>query len=362
MTRALELAALGRGRTSPNPMVGAVVVRGGEIVGEGWHRRAGEPHAEVLALAAAGGKADGADLYVNLEPCVHHGRTPPCVGAILAAGIRRVWAAVPDPNPLVNGKGAASLREKGVAVDIGLMAVEAGRLNEVYLKHMATGLPFVTLKMALSLDGKLATRDGDARWITGEESRRAAHEMRAASDAVMVGVGTVLADDPLLNVRLPGWGEGRQPRRVVLDSLLRMPAASRMLRETPGIGTWVATTRHAPAERAKALEAAGAEVIVVPGRGRRVDLARLLRELGDRGVAGLLVEGGAGVFTAALAKGLADKVAAFIAPVIIGGRKAVSPVLGRGAGSMAEALRLGGVRAKVLGEDVLIEGYVHRPD
>jgi diaminohydroxyphosphoribosylaminopyrimidine deaminase/5-amino-6-(5-phosphoribosylamino)uracil reductase len=356
MRLALELAERGRGWTSPNPVVGAVVTAGGEIVGEGWHERVGGPHAEVVALTAAGVRARGADLYVTLEPCAHHGRTPPCTGAILAAGVRRVIVPVTDPNPRVDGRGLALLREKGVEVITGVLEQEARRRIEAYRKHVVTGIPFVTLKMAVSLDGKIATRTGDARWITGPASRERVHRMRAAADAVLVGVGTVLADDPALNARPPG-GDVHQPLRVVIDSRLRTPTAGRLFRETGG-RVVIATTEAAPDDRAAALEALGADVLRVPGDGPRVDPARLLRELGSRGVTSLLVEGGAGVFTAFVEAGLADKVVAFVAPVIIGGSTAPTPVGGLGAATMADCLRLTGTLVETEGDDAVIQGYL----
>ncbi len=360
MSRALELAARGRGTASPNPMVGAVVVRDGTVVGEGWHVRPGQPHAEVLALRAAGELARGADLYVTLEPCAHQGRTPACTDAIIGAGISRVFTAMVDPNPLVNGAGIEKLRAARILVETGLMEEAARRLNEAYFRWITAGVPFVTLKMALSLDGKAATRTGDSRWISNEEARRLAHEWRAACDAVMVGVGTILTDDPLLTARLPGYA-GRQPLRVIVDSSLRTPLGCRMLRETPDIPVIVATNPGALPRHAEALRKAGAEVLRVPGCGPRVDLAALLGELGRREITSVLLEGGAGLFTSVLEQGLADKVAAFIAPLIIGGTKAPSPFQGRGADTMADALRLGDVTLTVLGDNVLVEGYPGKP-
>ena len=278
MARALELAGKGRGWTSPNPMVGAVVVRDGRVVGEGYHPRDGEAHAEANALKEAGGESRGADLYVNLEPCSHYGRTPPCVSAILEAGIRRVFVAVEDPDPRVNGLGISNLEKHGIEVELGLMKHEARKLNEYYFKYRETGRPFTVMKMALSLDGKIATRGGDSRWITGEAARKMVHEMRSGVDAVMVGVGTLLLDDPLLNVRMTGTG-GPHPRRVIVDSHLKTPPSSRLFRETPEIETLVATTEKASLDAAVALENAGGKILRIPGSGVRVDLGGLMAEL-----------------------------------------------------------------------------------
>lgn len=356
MGRALRLARRGAGATSPNPMVGAVVVREGRVVGEGFHRRAGTPHAEVHALRAAGPLAAGATLYVTLEPCDHHGRTPPCTEAILAAGVRRVVAAVADPNPLVAGRGLERLRGAGVDVVVGVREGEARELNESFFKYITTGRPFVTLKYAMSLDGKAAARTGASRWISGEASRALAHRLRARHDAVMVGVGTALADDPLLTVR---HGGGRDPVRIVVDSRLRLPPAARVVAAAAASAapTWVAATPEAPAERRAALEAAGATVITVPDREGRVDLAALMDELGRREVTSVLLEGGPTLAAAALDAGLVDKVAAFVAPLLLGGAAAPGPVGGTGVPTPAEGLRLERVRVRRVGGDLLITGY-----
>ncbi len=264
MARAIELAARARGRTSPNPMVGAVLVRGDAIVGEGFHARAGESHAETIALAQAGTAARGADLYVNLEPCSHHGRTPPCADAIVQAGVARVFAAMRDPNPKVDGRGIARLRAAGVKVQVGLLGDEAARLNEIYCTNVTTGLPQVTLKIGMSLDGKTATRTGEARWITGEASRKRVHEMRDTVDAVLVGIGTILADDPDLTTRLAG-ADCRHPDRVVIDSHLRIPSRARVLAHRNRGRTILIAGPHAAESRVRELRELGAEVIVVDG-------------------------------------------------------------------------------------------------
>lgn len=363
MRRALRLACRGVGRTSPNPAVGAVVVAGGRVVGEGYHRRAGEPHAEPLALAQAGEQARGATLYVTLEPCCHHGRTPPCTEAILAAGIRRVVAATVDPNPRVAGKGLARLEQAGVRVEVGLLREEAEALNEPYLTYIRTGRPFLHLKLAVSLDGKVATETGDSRWISGPAARRLTHRWRARYDAVLVGVGTVLADDPLLTVRM--GVRGRHPIRIVADSLARTPPGARLF--TAGLGgeggpVWIATTPAAPPARLEALRQAGAEVILCPaGRDDRVDLAWLMEELGRRGITGVLAEGGPRLAGAALRGQLVHRLSLFVAPLLIGGDRAPGVLAGAGVSRVAEGWRLDRLRVRRVGQDWLFDGYPVRP-
>lgn len=352
--RTLELAARARGLTSPNPLVGAVVVRDGQVVGEGYHRRAGLPHAEIEALQAAGEAARGATLYVNLEPCCHTGRTGPCTEAIIAAGVKRVVAAMVDPNPLVAGKGIMRLREAGIDVAVGVMEEEAHRLNEAFIKYVTARRPFVILKTAMSLDGKIATVTGESRWITGEAAREYVHQLRNTCDAVLVGIGTVLKDDPSLTTRLPEGG--RDPVRVILDSSARLPLAARVLTQDSEAPTLVATTEMAPTERVAALRQAGAEVLVC-GRGPQVNLDLLLAELAAREIVSLLVEGGSTVNASFLLQGLVDKVVWFIAPRIIGGREALGPVGGSGIRHLARAIRLTETVVKQLGADLCVEGY-----
>jgi diaminohydroxyphosphoribosylaminopyrimidine deaminase/5-amino-6-(5-phosphoribosylamino)uracil reductase len=367
MRRALDLAARGLGRTSPNPAVGAVVVTGGRVVGEGCHQRAGEPHAEPLALAQAGAAARGATLYVTLEPCCHQGRTPPCTDAILAAGIARVVYACGDIDPRCRGRGEATLREAGVEVTRGVLEDEARRLNEAYIRHKLTGRPFVTLKLACTLDGHTATCTGDSRWISGEASRERVHRLRDRSDAIMVGVGTVLTDDPQLTARLPE-GEGRHPLRVVVDALARTPADARVI-TGPG-SCLVAVTEAAPPADVARLREAGAEVADLPaaeGSGQpAVDLPALMDHLGARAVMSVLLEGGAALAGAMVRAGLVGKHIYFIAPRLLGGTGA--PVLaGPGVATMAEAQPLEFTSVEHLGRvgrgggdvmgDVMIEAY-----
>lgn len=355
--RTLALAELGRGLVSPNPMVGAVLVRDGRIVGEGHHEGPGLPHAEVLALREAGEAARGATLYVNLEPCNHQGRTGPCAEAIIEAGVARVVAAMRDPNPIVDGRGFARLREAGVEVREGVLREEAERLNEAFAKHVRTGLPFVTWKMAASLDGKVASRDGTSRWITGPEARADVHRLRAASDAIVVGAGTALADDPSLTVRMPGY-RGRPPLRVLVDARGRVPARGDLFSgEAP---TLVATTALAPEERRGEWAAAGAEVLVYEAEGERVPLARLMEELGKRDVQAVLLEGGPTLAWSALEEGVVDRVVVYLAPKLIGGAEAPTVLGGRGFAPIGSALRLRIRAFDPVGEDLKVEAVVVR--
>ncbi len=362
MEEALALAARGAGRTSPNPMVGAILAAGdGRVIGRGHHERAGGPHAEVAALGEAGEAARGATLYVTLEPCAHQGRTPPCAPAIAEAGVSRVVAAAQDPNPLVNGAGMALLRERGVAAEVGLCAREAVRLNEGFFRWTKSGRPFVTLKAAASLDGRIALRTGESRWISGPESRAWAHVLRDRADAILAGVETVRKDDPLLTAR-PEGKEGKPLIRIVLDSLLTTPEEARVLPPDRGVATILAATEAAPEERAKRLEAAGAEVLRFPADpAGRVPLAPLLEELGRRGALHLLVEGGGRVHGSFLNEGLADKILFFLAPMIIGDQDAPGAVTGAGPPRLEEARRLEHMRYERIGEDLLVEGYLGPP-
>ena len=358
MRRALALAERGIGGVSPNPMVGAVIVRDGRVLGEGFHRRAGLPHAEAEALAAAAAAGEsvvGATMYVTLEPCNHHGRTPPCSEAVVRAGIAHLVYAVADPNPQAMG-GAVRLRAAGVRVTAGVCEREAAELNRFFLHAVRSGRPYVVAKYAMSLDGRIACRTGDSKWITGDDARRRAHELRRMVDAVVVGSGTLIADDPSLTVRLPGI-EGVQPLRVVLDSTGRTPLASRVFTDEFASRTLLATTAALCEERAHAFAERGVQVLQLSrDEHGRVDLHALLRALGARGVRGVMVEGGGAVHGAFFDAGLVDEVWAFVAPVVIGGDGAPAPVGGRGAASMARAQRLTQVVTERLGTDVLVRG------
>lgn len=357
MARALELARGALGSTSPNPAVGAVIVRDGSVVGEGCTQPPGGPHAEIVALRRAGKGARGADLYVTLEPCCCFGRTPPCTQALIAAGVAAVHAATLDPNPLVAGRGARDLQGAGIAVTVGEREAEARELNEGFFKYITTARPFLAVKYAMSLDGKIATHTGHARWVTGPEARRRVHELRRAADAILVGLGTVLADDPLLTVRLEGDEESRQPWRVVADTYCRLPVESRLLNDAYAARTIVATTPAAPAEARAAVRARGAEVLVLPARDGRVDLADLAARLAGRGIINLLAEAGSTLTASLFALGLADKVYAFVAPKVVGGSAAPTPVGGEGVATMDAARLLRLAKVERLGPDVLLVAY-----
>lgn len=349
MRIALREAEKGLGRTSPNPAVGAVLVKGGRVIARGHHARAGGPHAEVVALRAAGARARGADLYTTLEPCDHFGRTPPCSVALLEAGVRRVFVGSRDPNPLVNGRGLSRLRKAGVLVATGVLEAECDALNAHWFRFITEGRPYVTLKAAVTLDGKLATRTGDSRWVSGPEAREWVHRLRDRVDAVLVGSGTVLADDPRLTTRLPR-GAGRDPVRIVLDTELALPARRHVLRPEGAAPTIVAhastrTRRFGP----------GVELLACRRGPNGIDLRDLLARLAARGITHILVEGGAAVHGSFLAAGLVDRVAVFVAPKIVGG-DGRSWVAGAGAGRMADALRLDEVAVERLGDDVLVTG------
>ncbi|MFH1484822.1 MAG: bifunctional diaminohydroxyphosphoribosylaminopyrimidine deaminase/5-amino-6-(5-phosphoribosylamino)uracil reductase RibD [Chloroflexota bacterium] len=351
MLRALSLARQVLGKTSPNPAVGAVIVKDGVTIGEGHTQPPGLWHAEVMALRQAGKGARGATMYVSLEPCCHFGRTPPCTQAIIEAGIAEVHMATLDPNPLVSGKGKAGLEAAGIRTQLGEHEAEARELNEAYFKFITTHLPFVTVKFAMSLDGKIATRGGESKWITGEEARRYAHSLREMVDAIMVGVNTVLADDP----QLTAPGSERQPLRVIVDSGARTPPTARLL-QMPG-KTLIAVTEAAESGKIEGLKQAGAEVVALPERQRLVELGELLRLLGLRDITSLLVEGGGTLLGSFFDLRLVDKVLAFVAPVIIGGEEAKPAVGGAGAEWLGQALRLSRMRMERLGEDVLMSGY-----
>jgi diaminohydroxyphosphoribosylaminopyrimidine deaminase/5-amino-6-(5-phosphoribosylamino)uracil reductase len=349
MDMALDLAQMGVGYTSPNPVVGAVVVNDGEVVGRGFHRRAGEPHAEVIALEEAGERAKGATLYVTLEPCCHWGRTGPCAERVVSSGISRVVVAMVDPYPKVAGGGIALLRQSGVEVSVGLGKERAARLNEPFIKFILTGRPLVVLKWAMTLDGRIASRLGVSKWITSMPAREEVHRMRARYEAVLVGRTTVERDDPELTVR---HCEGRDPLRVILDSHGRVPPGARCL---PGA---VVATAGVPPERARELERRGAEVLHLPPEDGRVAWNPLLEVLAGRGITSILVEGGSEVAASALKARVVDKVAAFVAPRVLGGASALGPVGGEGAIDPGEATQLVIAAADALGGDLLIEAYV----
>lgn len=355
MEMALELARAARGQTSPNPLVGAVVVQNGQVVGMGAHLKAGEPHAEVHALRMAGEKAKGAAMYVTLEPCSHHGKTPPCAEAVVAAGVSRVVVAVLDPNPLVAGKGIERLLSAGVEVKIGVCAQEATKLNEVFFHYIQTKLPFVTVKTASTLDGKIATATGHSRWITGEAARSEVHELRRMNDAILVGVGTVLADDPELTARLSGEVYGRQPVRVILDSQLRTPPTARIASDSSA-PTWIFTTPEAPRERREALsEAEHVRLITLDAP---LTVQDVLKRLSELGITSLLVEGGAEVNGSFLQARAIQKIISYVSLKLVGGQTASTPFGGTGFATMDEAVKLADLSIEqVSDQDIRVIGY-----
>ncbi len=355
LARAIELAEGGRGQVSPNPMVGAVIGRHEEILGEGFHQRLGGPHAEVEAIEAAAGRdLGGATLYVSLEPCCHHGRTPPCTEAIRAAGIGRVVVASDDPSEHASGRGLGILRDEGVEVVVfdGELAARARLLNQPFRKHTRTGRPYVLFKSAMTLDGKVATRGGDSKWISGEESRRLAHHWRAQCDAVAVGIGTALADDPQLTARIPGVI--RQPRRVVFDSLARLPLTSKLVRDARTIPLTVVVSRAAPRTATDALATHGAEIVVATGENETARVRSALDQLGADSIGAILLEGGPHLAGAFLDAGEVDEMRLFLAPMVLGGRTARDPLEGEGVEAIADAARALTLECERVGDDLLI--------
>jgi diaminohydroxyphosphoribosylaminopyrimidine deaminase / 5-amino-6-(5-phosphoribosylamino)uracil reductase len=356
MKRALKLAPAGEGWVNPNPLVGAVLVKEGQIIGEGYHEHFGGPHAEVNAIANAQSSIEGSTLYLTLEPCIHQGKTPPCAPLIAEKGITRVVIALTDPNPLVNGKGADYLRKQGIRVDTGIMENVAARQNEVFIKYITTGLPFVILKTAMTLDGKIATVTNASRWITGETSRRFVHRMRNRYSAVMVGIDTVIYDDPMLNCRL-NLKDKRDPLKVIVDSKLRLPLQAKVLANEPQLAL-VATTKQASPGKIKEIERTGAQVIICPEREGRVDLVYLVKTLGALEIDSIMIEGGSTLAFSALKDGLIDKVVSFVAPKLLGGEKAPSPLGGLGIENMEDAVRIVDWSVSKMKDDLRIEGWI----
>ncbi len=362
MSLALCLAAKGLGKTSPNPMVGAIVVSKGRIVGQAYHHAAGQPHAEVLALRQAGHLARGATLYVTLEPCSHlKKRTPPCVPAVIHSAVRRVVVAMRDPNPAVSGKGLAQLRRAGLAVTVGVARKEAEALNQAYCHWIVTKRPYVTLKAGMTLDGQIATACGESKWITGLQSRREVHRLRCAVDAVIVGIGTVQKDNPSLTARKsPGLTAlaATQPARVVVDSRLRIGRSAKILTQQSLAKTIIAATKSAPLPRRRALDRQGIEVLLLPSRGGHVSLKHLLTALGERGMISAIVEGGGELNEAFLKAGLVNHVRLYVAPTLLGGKASKGVIGGVGPRRLADAWKLRQVRTRILGKDVVVEGDV----
>ncbi len=361
LSRALELAARGWPHVSPNPLVGAVIAAGEETLGEGFHRAAGEAHAEVEAIrAAAGHDLSGATLYVSLEPCCHQGRTPPCTEAIQDAGIQRVVVASDDPSAHAAGRGLGILRDEGIEVVLadGELAAQARLMNQPFRKHARTGRPWVVFKSAMSLDGKVATHTGDSRWISGEASRRLAHEWRSALDAVVVGIGTAIADDPLLTARLPGAARARQPRRVVFDSLARLPLESRVIADAPRVPLTVVVSRAAPRAAIDTLKTHGVDVVVATGENEPARVCSALEQLGAIGVTSVLLEGGPRLAGSFLDAGQIDEIRLFMAPLILGGRNARDPLESEGVEKIADAIGTLTMECERVGEDLLITSRV----
>ncbi len=349
----MELAERGEGAVNPNPLVGAVIVRNGRIIGAGWHERWGGPHAERNALSRCSEPAAGATMYVTLEPCCHHGKTPPCTEAVIAAGIKRIVIGLKDPNPMVAGKGIELLQQAGIEVESGVLEEELRHQNRLFLKYITTRRPWVVMKAAMTLDGKIATRTGDSRWVTGEEAREEVHRMRMRLMAIMVGIGTVEADNPMLNCRLEG--AVRQPIRIVADSSARISLESELIKTARSIPTIVAHTAKASAEKVEQLALAGAKCWLLPEKEGHLDLGALMTRIGNEGIDGVLVEGGGTLNESLLQEGLIDEAALFIAPKFVGGSKAKSPIEGRGIAKMSKAVELEPFRIEQLGADVLIQ-------
>jgi diaminohydroxyphosphoribosylaminopyrimidine deaminase/5-amino-6-(5-phosphoribosylamino)uracil reductase len=356
MRTALRLAAKANGRTSPNPMVGAVVVKNGKVIARGYHHKAGEPHAEAIALKKAGEKAKGATLFVTLEPCSHtNKRTPPCAPLVMQSGVKRIVIAMIDPNPRVSGGGVKALRKAGLEVVTGVLEDEARKLNEAFIKHITTGMPFVTLKIAQTLDGKVATATGESKWITGEKARQEGHRLRDANDAILVGINTVLKDEPLLTTRIP---KGRDPIRVIVDSTLRIPVHARVITQKSPAKTVIATLASAPMTKTEKIQEAGAEVLAVKSSRGRVDLRDLMKKLGRKGIMSVLIEGGPEVHASAIKSGIVDKVVLFVAPVLMTGRDSLCSIGGVSPARLGQAIRLEEVTSRFVGKDLMIEGYI----
>lgn len=358
MRMALRLAEKAAGRTSPNPMVGAVVVKNGRVISRGWHKKAGEPHAEAIALAKAGTDAKGATLYVTLEPCSHRNkRTPPCSPLVIRSGVRRVVIAMIDPNPKVSGGGIRAIGQAGIEVVTGVLEAEAMHLNEAFIKHVTRKVPFVTLKIAQTLDGRIATAKGESKWITGEREREEGRRLRDRNDAILVGINTILKDDPALTTRIPN---GRDPIRVIVDSRLRIPLRAKVLTQRSTAKTVVATLASAPRKKVSQVGATGAEVLVVKSENGRVSLRDLMRKLGRMGIISVLIEGGAEINASALKAGLVDKIIAIIAPTLMTGRDSLCAIGGNSPARLNQAIGITRFTTRCIDRDLIVEGYVKK--
>lgn len=356
MKRALQLAKLGLGHTNPNPLVGAVIVKNGKIIGEGYHEYYGGPHAEINALKSAKEDVKGAQLYVTLEPCCHYGKTPPCVDAIVKSGIKDVFIAMEDPNKLVSGKGIKHLKEAGLNVYTGLLKEEAEKVNEIFIKYITTKKPYVILKSAMTIDGKIATAAGDSKWITNDKSREHVHMIRGGVMAIMVGINTVIKDNPYLTTRIDGL---KNPLRVIVDSRGRIPLDANVVIDKSA-RTIVATTDMMPYKKVKALKDSGVDVIVLDKLNNEVDLKKLMDMLGEMGIDSVIIEGGGTLNYSALKEGIVDKVMFYIAPKIIGGSNSLTPVEGKGIDLIKDAIIVEKLDVKRFDDDILIEGYIKK--
>lgn len=354
MGLALRLALKGKGKTSPNPMVGALVVKNGRIIGRGFHERAGLAHAEVMALEEAGMKAKGADLYVTLEPCTHFGRTPPCADKIIASGIRRVVIGMADPNPINNGKGIEFLKQHKIRVEVGFLENKLRKLNEAFIKFITRKIPFVTVKVGQSLDGKIATRTGDSKWITSDKSRVVAHRLRARYDAVMVGVNTILRDNP----KLDAWFSKKQPIKIVVDSQLSVSEEANVLFRKGNVIFVTLPVKSGQETENREIIARRAKILDVKEKAGQINLRDMMKKLAQLEITDILVEGGGTLIGGLFDEGLVDKVLFFISPKIIGGKEAISSVMGSGIARIDKAIKLREVKSRKIGEDFLIEGYV----
>lgn len=356
MRRVIELARRGEGKTSPNPLVGSVIVKNGKVIGEGYHKKAGQPHAEMMALRRAGSSAKGAGLWVNLEPCVHYGRTPPCTDAIIAAGIKQVFIGMKDPNPLVRGKGIRRLRQAGIQVVSGILRKDCERLNEVFDKFIRTKTPFVIMKSAVSLDGKIATRLGESKWISSAQSRRIVHDLRNKVDAIMVGAGTVVKDDPQLIPRLKNTREN-PPARVILDNENIISARARVFKDAQTHPVVYCAAKNLPRAKEMKLKRMGVQILKLQEKHGGIHLKPLMKKLGGMGITSVLAEGGGDLNASLLREKVADKIFLFVAPIIIGGKNAVSVVGGEGVATIRQAYKIKDMTVQSVGPDLLIEGY-----
>jgi len=355
MERAIDLSRYGKYDARPNPLVGAVIVKSGKIIGEGYHEKFGGPHAEINAITSAKESVEGATMYVTLEPCSHYGKTPPCADRIICEGFSKVVIGMADPNPLVNGKGIEKLKNAGIEVEVALLEDEIKKVNEIYLKNISAKKPFCVLKTAMTLDGRIATKTGDSKWISGEKSRSYVHELRHLYDGIMIGVNTIITDNPLLTDR-SSYKSKRHPVRIIADSKGRIPLSSKVLNDN--IRTIVAATVQASGDIITEIENMGNEVIICPSKNGKVDLNFLMTELFRRGIDSVLIEGGGTLNFSALYEGVIDKMLSFIAPKIIGGSVSPTPVTGEGVNEIADAVQLKIDRVDRIGEDILIESYI----